>query len=173
MIVLLVRLIHETVQRYKLRWNSNEKKIARNIKKSKKSYSRVTRTDIDNYIPKFYKESYESQIFTMPADDFCQRVNFAKLKESHNHIFDGDFCVICLEVFESDDELIILPCDHYLHYDCLFTMRQSQIRQMRNNMMDEPIRMRCPLCQLNLVRHYIFYKENMLDPKTIKFYNKE
>lgn len=158
---------------YENRNNTREKAISREIKLSPKTYTKVTRTELDNFVPKFYREDYESRNFGVPAEEFCPRVSFATLKESHKEIFDSDFCIICLEKFCDEEQLIILPCDHYLHYTCLSSMRETQIRQMRDQLVNEAIILRCPLCQLNLVRHYIFYKEKMLDPKKVKFHNKE
>lgn len=83
---------------------------------------------------------------------------------------DEQICIICLEEYEDNDDLLLFPCGHYFHYDCL--VQYNNIKRTINYV-DSPRNPRCTLCQLNLIRHYLYYKEHGLNLRNSIFDNKE
>jgi len=49
-------------------------------------------------------------------------------------------CSICLESFEAADEIVLLPCRHMLHRQCLLEWTQARM-----------ISATCPLCKASLL----------------------
>tara|TARA_B100001123_G_C15342604_1_gene1035609 strand:- start:5636 stop:6079 length:444 start_codon:yes stop_codon:yes gene_type:complete len=46
-------------------------------------------------------------------------------------------CVICLEDYQNDGEITILPCNHSFHYKCMYQWIQKERS--------------CPLCRMSIV----------------------
>ena len=69
----------------------------------------------------------------LPTDRYANTKGAAEEEE--------DSCCLCLETFQMDAELRLLPCKHYFHKDCIdeyFKTRRFMPRQ-------------CPLCRQNAV----------------------
>ncbi|CCH42851.1 E3 ubiquitin-protein ligase [Wickerhamomyces ciferrii] len=78
-------------------------------------------------------------------------------------------CSICLEQLRPEDILLLLPCNHAHHRDCLYDFKRSTVQETHPN---EVVMFRCPSCQLNLVRLYQYYVDHDLDFKKVKFDNR-
>lgn len=134
---------------------------------------KITRTQLKKYIPISGSYEYRKAVYSKVLISSFERLNYDQLKEKFTDDAEH-FCVICLEEYSDNNELVLLPCDHHLHFDCLSQIHDTLVQQMGNSEhSDYRIPLRCPYCQLNLVRYYLLYKENGFDPKNVKFYNKE
>jgi len=129
----------------------------------------VHRSEIDQYVPRYHSEMEMETEFLMPKDKYCQKLTYEAMRKGEKK--QEEACIICLEHYFDKDKIIILPCEHYFHQKCLLESRKSQVRQMRRS--SETLTFRCPLCQLNLLRHYLYYVENDLDPKEVKYCNRD
>ena len=54
-------------------------------------------------------------------------------------------CAICMEEYAKDDEVVLLPCRHLLHKECLVSWARTCARQ------DERGKVTCPLCKAAVV----------------------
>ncbi|CCH40695.1 RING finger protein [Wickerhamomyces ciferrii] len=107
--------------------------------------------------------------FFIPDENFSKRAFHYDLTSEDFKLDHQDSCLICLETLRPYDFLIILPCDHIIHFGCLVRSRTTQLE----NALPEDTMMRCPTCQLNFVRLVQYYKEHRYDPKKVPFFNRE
>lgn len=139
---------------------------------------KVTRSLVDNFVPN-YTSTYALKFdFLDPEKSFSKRLRYCDINKEVANDDDGEIsetsdnlCLICLDTFEDNDDLLLFPCGHYSHYECLLLYSQSQSRETGDNAWKST--MRCLYCQLNLLRFYLFYIENELDPSVTKFFNKK
>lgn len=62
--------------------------------------------------------------------------------------FIGTDCPICMEEYEVDDEVLLLPCRHVLHKECLLSWARACAKPQGAGGMPTAT---CPLCKTNLV----------------------
>lgn len=77
-----------------------------------------------------------------------------RFKYSSGQQLRQDTCVICLQEFESDEDLNQLPCSHSFHAQCVSTWL------LRNKS--------CPLCQHNIDQPFSFPKPNTPSPSIVQ-----
>ncbi len=127
---------------------------------------------MDEYVPHFDTLLAQSYKPTSKSRSFNDFTKFGKLKSEKPDLVSEDFCVLCLDAYSDDSEVLLLPCEHYFHFKCF--RRMGIVSGLtESNPLLWAINFRCPLCQLNLARHFLFYHEHGLDPKVVKFHNKE
>lgn len=128
--------------------------------------TKVTRTQIDEYTPSFTSSFADEFNLLDPSHSLNKLFRYEEVKETTE--CDEHACTICLEEYKDDDEVLVFPCDHFCHYNCM--VRYSKTKNNGNISTSNP---RCTLCQLNLLRIFIYYKEYDLDLSVSKFCNKE
>ncbi|CCH41657.1 putative E3 ubiquitin-protein ligase [Wickerhamomyces ciferrii] len=130
---------------------------------------KVTRTEVEKCYPgcsNSYADVYGDLVLD-ETDGFCERLTFNDLIKKQKVNFET-CCAICHDELENDSKLIVLPCQHYYHFECI-----DEYRVFQRRVYSYDRSLKCPLCQLDLVKHYIFYTTKSLYPKTNKFYNSE
>jgi hypothetical protein len=139
----------------------------------------VTRSEIDRYIPNFNSDLAKNFNYTNPGTSFTK---FIKLKDiellqKNDEILFQDStpareetCCICIDGFTDRDNLILFPCGHFFHVGCVMNYRTAKISQV--GILEELKSFKCTLCQMRLINHYLFFKENNLDPSVVPFNNK-
>lgn len=162
--------------------------IFHDIKHLKDGYSthsdltRVTRSDIDHFIPKTDSDFAGDFDYLLRSGSFNKFIKFKDLRnEKHNsYLSEQTTCSICLEDYNTSSELIVLPCLHYYHFECFLELGTHSAsygndiqgtQHVKNQRYGANIK--CPQCQLNLLRHYLFYKENGLNPEIVDYFNNE
>lgn len=134
-------------------------------------YTSVKRTDIDNFTPNFGTPKAQSYVPTDTSNSFNHKLPYAALRAFAPSLCEEDYCIFCLESYCDDEHVLILPCMHYFHMGCFEEMVEVKKRELQDPLY-VAIQHRCPLCQLNLLRHYLFYNEHNLDYKQVPFLNK-
>lgn len=142
-----------------------------------KTFTRVTRKDVDSFVPSYNTPNARKFDYLIPELSFNKILKFKELMENYPEISKEPFCVVCLEEYLDDVNVLLMPCKHYCHYDCMEDMKYVTGRQNRIEgtshlqRYSNVFNTRCPLCQLNLLRHFLFYKEYGLDPNEIEYLN--
>lgn len=142
---------------------------------------KVTRTDIDNFkAAPDSKFSFEYD-FILTKSSFNKVLIFRNLhKLDSNSFIPSEECPICIDEFEKDSEIILLPCGHHFHFECLLTHGNFAGSYRRflpatGHIMRQRVggNIQCPLCRLSFLQHYLFFKENGLDPRDVVYCNNE
>ncbi|KAH3669098.1 hypothetical protein WICMUC_005062 [Wickerhamomyces mucosus] len=128
--------------------------------KKLKTITHVTRSDIDSYVPDFRSPWYRFYDYMDPSKSFNQKFRATELvkRTDIQHTSDTT-CAICIFGFSSIQQVYLLPCGHYYHFDCLEKFKNYSLTGS----------FKCMLCQLNTLNHFLFYKDHGLDPKTTSF----
>lgn len=101
----------------------------------------------DNIIDQYTQaQTFEDVKITLTNEQFLKLNdkilnNDVLLKE-----YENKDCNICIETYKKDDQIIILPCNHIFHYDCI-----------KNWLCNEKVT--CPICRTD-VREYINKQPN-------------
>lgn len=239
-ILVIISYLVEKVERRqskKKRADDIELGIVRNV-----HFEKVTRSNIDNYIPQYHSQESKNFNFLLFERSFCRTILYSEYREmkarrvsqevetdeqndltgeqsksklqsdsdSSGATIDGQpetdtrisadmividdintgiyesstidrddqstnderFCVICLDEYDDQDRITILPCGHYFHCQCLIEATKAQSRYNNAGLIFlYPLNLRCPLCQLHVLRFYLFYREHKLNPNEVKFAN--
>jgi hypothetical protein len=144
------------------------------------SYDTVTRFEVDNFLPNYNSELVAKFEYLDPDRSFCKIVKSQKINQNEGgtdtcrdnteRITDSPLCIICLEQFAVDADILVLPCDHCFHASCILRFKAASKKTETSKR--EKINFRCLLCHLNVLRHYLFYKNYSLNPDKIRFENK-
>ncbi|KAH3685774.1 hypothetical protein WICPIJ_003237 [Wickerhamomyces pijperi] len=127
----------------------------------------VTRTQIDSYLPINPTAPFDC---FKASQSTCYQYKPSKKKSLPKHyISKEDTCPICidelLEAFFDSRVVFVLPCNHMYHRECVDTIFKSMPGRNKNNFT-------CLICNLDLKKHYFYYKENGLDPGLYRFVNR-
>lgn len=138
----------------------------------------VTRLQIEEYVPNFNSQAARGFDYMSPRNSFCKIISLKDLEKSHklrNNKYSTpreETCCICIEQFDDSKDILLLPCDHYFHVKCMKTHRAT--RRNNLNLHNEAthelsVDFRCFLCQLNLMKHYLYYKEHGITPDNVPY----
>ncbi|CCH45970.1 putative membrane protein [Wickerhamomyces ciferrii] len=129
----------------------------------------VKRSQVDQYIFNQSTLNATANSIFSPEFQYCEELTRDALFEKYpDHAKKRELCSICIENLHSKDLLLLLPCDHVYHRDCLHDFK----RTLQTTNSNQVVMVRCPTCQLNLVRLYQYYIDHGLDFKEVKFDNK-
>jgi hypothetical protein len=87
------------------------------------------------------------QVLSLEEEDFVQATN----DQGEDHQESCCCCAICLDEFENQEKVRVLPCKHRFHEDCLvpwLTERHSS----------------CPLCKFDVMQHVLEMEGNKSGP---------
>ncbi|CCH41656.1 ERAD-associated E3 ubiquitin-protein ligase hrd1 [Wickerhamomyces ciferrii] len=121
----------------------------------------ITRKQIEEYPISPLSPFNNAHDYLVPREGFIDSKTYKKVIADDDQKVKSESCAICIDEFEDNSKMYILPCQHYFHASCLAQERKVNMRDA----------LRCPLCKLNLLRYYIYYKEHGLNPKYSKFDN--
>ncbi|CCH45962.1 Zinc finger SWIM domain-containing protein 2 [Wickerhamomyces ciferrii] len=129
----------------------------------------VKRSQVEQYIFDEGKLFETANSIFSPEFQCCEELTGDALFEKYpDHASKREPCPICLESLHSNDLLLLLPCNHVYHRACLHDFKRS----LQTANLNQVIMVRCPTCQLNLVRLYQYYIDHGLDFKEVKFDNR-
>ncbi|CCH40698.1 E3 ubiquitin-protein ligase [Wickerhamomyces ciferrii] len=147
--------------------NSNEKAIVNCS--GEEEGTTVKRSQVEQYMFDERKLHEIANSVFSPELQCCAEFIRDDLYAAHpEHLLRLHPCSICLEHFLYEDILLLLPCDHVIHLDCLHDFKRASLTPNSNQV----AMVRCPTCQLNLVRLYQYYIDHGLDFKEVKFDNR-
>lgn len=135
------------------------------------NFDTVTRYEIDNFIADENEDIIKYFDYLDPNNSFSKILELDDIKfpKDHDEV-EHTSCVVCLDQFENNEELILFPCGHYFHKLCLEKYRKFSKKKKSCEL--ENREFRCLLCHLSIIREYQFYKHYELDPKKVAFKNK-
>jgi hypothetical protein len=87
-----------------------------------------------------YTQTFEDVKITLTKEQFLKLENYIIDTELLNE-YEGKDCNICIETYKKDDKIVILPCNHVFHNECI-----------ENWLCNEKVT--CPICRKD-VREYI------------------
>ena len=79
------------------------------------------RRSLAEYKNKQVKKKIEAQLKTMKFADYKRSVRRGRRKDGKDKVELDSTCCICVEELAPDTEIKITRCNHYFHYDCLFS----------------------------------------------------
>lgn len=124
----------------------------------------VTRTKVMAY--EYNEALYNSRTlnFLKSSRSMNKVVKFADLEHIKEAVYYETICCICIEEYKAKENVVILPCRHFLHFRCFGIMH------LRWASAKGPIK--CPICHLDLCKHLAYYKDKGIPP-SVRFLNNE
>ncbi|CCH43352.1 hypothetical protein BN7_2900 [Wickerhamomyces ciferrii] len=142
-----------------------------------KGFTLVKRSDTEQNHPFNDADLTEivQSIFS-PEFQCCKRLLLKDLQTlEHVNIDSSDDapCLICLVTITERVPVLLLPCNHFYHAHCLVEYKRSFIPTRWSITLGATLKpLKCPVCNLNLVRLLQYCIDKRLDPEKIIFDNK-
>lgn len=127
----------------------------------------VTRNDIDCFSPDYDSDWALGFEYTNPDHSFCKRF---KPRQDSELSRGKETCCICIEGYTSSQMVLELPCGHRYHYGCILSHRVSKTEQL--GFYDDLKEFACLLCRLNVMKHYLYYREHGWTVDEVPYENK-
>lgn len=127
----------------------------------------ITRTELERQW--IYHDGETEFAVLDPYTSFNKIKKFKKHKLEFPELCEKETsCPICLEVYSNDSNVIVFPCDHYCHVDCLQRYVESSFKSS-----EQTASVRCFNCRFHFYTQYAIYKRYNISPKEVSFLNKE